>query len=135
MTTATATLTEQDVAAIQALRDPWIQACLDRDWDALLSICTSDVTLLPPDAPIAEGREAARTYLEAYPVITKFTVEFTNIDGRGDLATARGDFHITVETDDGEASVDGKFVDTFHKHGDDTWLYNEVIWNSDAPTA
>lgn len=59
-TVATRTLTEQDIATIRGTMDPWTQACIDADWDRLLSLCTDDVVLLPADAPIAEGRTAVR---------------------------------------------------------------------------
>jgi len=36
MTTDASPITDQDIAAIRSLRDPWIQACLNRDWDSLL---------------------------------------------------------------------------------------------------
>ena len=135
MTTATISITEQDVTAIRSTRDPWIHACLDRDWDALLSMCTQDIAFLPPNEPIAEGRQAALAFLEAFPKITAFTFEFTHVEGRGDLATARGTVSITVEAEGGETTMNGKFIDTFRKHGDDTWRYHEVIWSPDHPMA
>ncbi len=133
MTTATASITDQDIATIRAMRDPWIDACLERDWDALLAICTQDVAFLPPNEPITEGQAAGRAYLEAYPKMTAFTFEFTHIDGRGDLATARGPFSITAELEDGEVTMNGKFVDTFRKQDDGSWRFHEVIWNTDHP--
>jgi len=135
MTTNDSSFTDEDVAAIRALKDPWTQACLDRDWDSLLGICTSNVTLLPPDATIAEGTSASRVFLEAFPKIISFAVEFLNIDGRGDLATARGAFSMTAEIEGREVSMNGKFVDTFRKQEDGTWRYHDVCWNTDAPTA
>jgi len=135
MTTDASPITDQDIAAIQSLRDPWVQACLNRDWDALLGICTSNVTLLPPDAPIAEGANAARAFLEEFPRMITFAFEFSNIDGRGDLATARGAFSMTAEIEGNEISMNGKFVDTLRKQRDGTWRYHEVCWNTDAPAA
>ena len=134
MTTATASITEQDVATIRFTIQPWIQACLDRDWDALLSLCTDDITFLPPNEPIVEGQEATRAFLEAYPKITAFTVEFTPIDRRADRATVRGTFSMTVEAEEGEATMNGKFIDTFRRQVDNTWRYREVIWNPDYAT-
>lgn len=130
-----ANITEQDVAQIESLRQPWIQACLDRDWDKLFTLCTSDVTLLPPEAPIARGTEAARAYLNEFPVMTGFDFEFERIEGRDDLATARGHFRITAEADGQALTMNGKFIDNFRRTDDGSWRFDEVIWSTDHPVA
>lgn len=125
-------ITDQDVDAIEALREPWIQACLSRDWDSLFKICTDDVELFPPDAPKASGPAASRAYLDGFPVMKEFSVEFAKIEGRDDLAAARGSFSITAQLDGSEVLMTGKFTDVFRKVGDD-WRYAIVIWNTDHP--
>ncbi len=133
-TVAAPTLPERDIAAIRGPINPWIQACIDADWDRLLSLCTDDVVFLPPDAPIAKGRTAARAYLDTYPDIKAFTANFTHIEGRGELASARGTFAMTVEVEGNDVATTGKFVDTFRKQPDNSWRYTSVIWNNDNPT-
>jgi len=125
-------ITGQDLAAIEALRQPWIQACLDRDWDALLGLCTNDVEFFPPDAPKAAGAQAVRSFLEAFPVMKAFTFAFTKIEGRDDLAVGRGTFSITAEVDGAAVTMNGKFTDLFSKVGD-AWRYQLVVWNTDHP--
>ncbi len=132
-TVATRTLTDQDIATIRGTMDPWTQACIDADWDRLLSLCTDDVVFLPPDAPMAEGRTAVRAYMETFPDIKAFTPNFTHIEGSGDLASARGSFAMTVEVEGNEVTMSGKFVDTFRKQPDKSWRYTSVIWNNDNP--
>ena len=68
-----AKITEQDIASIRSTINPWTQACLDRDWDALFKLCTQDLVLLPPEAPAAEGHEAARAFLDEFPIMKAFT--------------------------------------------------------------
>jgi len=126
-------ISDQDVSAIKALQAPWIQACLDRDWDALLGICTDDIELYPPDAPKASGPDASRAYLEAFPVMKAFTFEFSKIEGQNDFAAGRGSFSITAEVDGSEVAMNGKFTDLFYKVGDD-WRFALVTWNTDNPT-
>ena len=130
-----AKLSEQDVAAIRSTIGPWTRACLERDWDALLGLCTDDVVLLPPDSPTAAGPEAARQFLEEFPVMKAFTFDFTRIDGREDLATARGNYSITAEIDGQDVTMNGKFIDTFRRGEGGKWLYDEVIWSNDEPMA
>ena len=133
-TVATRTLTDQDIAAIRATIEPWTQACINADWDRMLSMCTDDIVFMPPDAPMAEGRGAARAYLETYPDIKSFTFDFTHIEGSGNSASARGTLAMTVEAEGNEMSFTGKFVDTFRKEPDNSWRYTSVIWNNDNPT-
>ena len=130
-----AKITEQDIASIRSTINPWTQACLDRDWDALFKLCTQDLVLLPPEAPAAQGREAARAFLDEFPIMKAFTFEFTNIDGRDDLATARGDYSITAEIEGQDVTMTGKFIDTFRKTDGGEWLYDEVMWSNDHPMA
>lgn len=76
----TATITPVDVNAIKDTAKPWADACLARDWDALLGLCTDDVVFLPPDEP-AVTNEHVRAWLENYPEITSFNVEFEHVEG------------------------------------------------------
>ena len=55
-----------------------------------------------------------------------FDFSFTDIDGIGDIATARGSFTMTVKAEGDDATLIGKFMDTFRKQADDKWLYREV---------
>lgn len=123
-------MTPVDVSAIKATAKPWIQACVERDWDALLQMCTDDVVFLPPDEPMVAG-DKLRTWLDAYPVIKRFDFEFDQIEGQDHLAMARGGF--TLETAATTTEVRGKFVDTFRRDDHGKWLYACVIWNLDAP--
>lgn len=131
---AARTLTDRDIAAIRGTIDPWAQACIDADWDRLLSLCTDDIVFLPPDAPIVEGSAAVRAFMETFPDIKTFTSDFTHIEGHGDTASARGTFAMTVEADGNKVAVTGKFIDTFRKQPDNSWRYSSVIWNNDEPT-
>jgi ketosteroid isomerase-like protein len=38
-------------AAIRATVVPWTKAALDRNWDAMISMCTNDVVFAPPGEP------------------------------------------------------------------------------------
>ena len=64
-----------------------------------------------------------------------FTFDFTRIDGREDLATARGDYSITAEIEGQEVTMNGKFIDTFRKSESGEWFYDEVIWSNNEPMA
>ena len=125
-------LSPEDKDAIQAYTDEWVSQCLDRDWDALVERLTDDVVFMPPDEPAVVGKAAAADFLEAYPIMTRFSVNIESADGRADLATIRGSFDMTVETEEGETRMVGKGLATYRKEGG-RWRMATDCWNLDAP--
>ena len=125
-------LSFQDRDALQAYVDEWVNQCLDQDWDALVERLTDDVVLLPPDEPAVIGKAAAADFFEAFPVITLFSASIDSADGRADHAALRGPFDMTVETDEGETRMVGKWLATYRKEGG-RWRLATDCWNLDAP--
>ena len=120
-----------DAAAIRATIAPWIQAGLDRNWDAMLALCTHDVVFSPPGEPSVSGNNL-RKWLEGFPVIKAFNFGFDRIDVSGDLAAGVGRGTWTVVVNDREVSAPFKFADVFRKDSNGHWRYAHVIWNLDG---
>ena len=118
-------------AAIRASISPWRKACLDRNWDALLAMCTDDVVFAPPGESQVSGGKI-RPWLEAFPVIKAFDFRFDRIDVSGDLATAIGGGTWTIVVNGQDESASFKFADIFRRASDGSWRYAHVIWNFDA---
>ena len=134
-TTGTGAQQQQDDAAqIRATIAPWIQAGLDRDWDAMLAMCTEDIVFSPPGGPKVTG-DAVRPWLEDYPVIRAFTFDFDRIEVSGDLAAANGSGSMTLEVEGQEVSLEIEFTDVFRKDERGTWLYSSVIFNNNEAPA
>ncbi len=132
-TTATgAQLQPDDAAQIRAFVAPWTQACLDRDWDAMLAMCTDDVVFSPPGEPKVSGA-GARTWLDAFPVIKEMNWGFDKIEVSGDLATGVGWGEMTVEIDGQDVAMSFKFADIFRRGDDGSWRFAHVIWNENEP--
>ena len=125
-------LSPADRDALQAYVDKFVSQCLDRDWDALVERLTDDVVFMPPDEPAVVGKAAASDFLEAYPIMTAFSVSIESVDGRPDLAAVRGSFDLTVETEDGESRMVGKVLVT-HRKEEGRWRLATQCWNLDAP--
>ncbi len=125
-------LSPQDRDALQAYVDDWVSQCLDRDWDTLVERLTDDVVFLPPDEPRVIGKAAVAEFLEAFPIMTRFSASIDGADGRADHAALRGAFDMTVETDEGEARMVGKWLATYRKEGG-RWRCATDCWNLDAP--
>ena len=131
----TTQLAPVDIETIKNTAPAWATACIGRDWDALLGLCTDDVVFLPPDEPIVAGNQV-RPWLENYPEIKTFEVTFDHVDGGDQLASAWGHFTMTLVLPGSSTpmAVDGKFLDSFRKGDDGTWRYAAVAWNSNVPS-
>ncbi len=125
-------LSPEDGDALQAYLDEWVSQCLDRDLDALVERLTDDVVFMPPDEPAVIGKAAVADFLGTYPIITALSVSIDSADGRADLATVRASFDMTVETEDGETRMVGKWLATYRKEGG-RWRAATDCWNLDAP--
>ncbi len=123
-----AQLQPDDAATIRGFVAPWTQACLDRNWDALLAMCTDDVVFSPPGEPKVSGA-GVRTWLEAFPVIKEFNWDFDNIDVSGDMAVGVGWGKMDVEVEGQDASMNIKFADVFRRGDDGSWRFAHVIRN------
>jgi ketosteroid isomerase-like protein len=120
-----------DVSAIRATAAPWCKAGIDRNWDALLALCTNDVVFAPPGEPSVSGNKL-RPWLDAFPVMKDFRFSFDRIEVSGELATGVGRGSWTLDINGQDVSATFKFADVFKRsaHG---WRYAHVIWNLDAP--
>jgi ketosteroid isomerase-like protein len=128
-TTGTGAQKQQDDAAqIRATIGPWNQACLDRDWDALLAMCTEDIVFSGPGQPKVTG-DALRLWLEDYPVMKAMTFDFDRIEVSGDFAVASGSGNDILELEGQEVAWSFEFTDVFRKDQSGTWLYSWVTFN------
>jgi ketosteroid isomerase-like protein len=128
-TASGAQLQPDDAAQIRATIAPWRQACLDRDWDSLLAMCTEDIVFSGPGEPKVSG-DAVRTWLENYPIIKTMEFDFERLEISGDLAAAHGSGSMLLEVDGEEVPERIDFIDVFRKGQDGTWRYSSLNFNS-----
>jgi ketosteroid isomerase-like protein len=132
-----APLTDEDIAALNALRAAGVEATLAGDCDAGIALYADNAVVLPQDEPTVEGRAAMRDGCAAdeEPPPQEFTLTSLEIDGYGDLAFDRGTWSWTgAAADSAEAiTFTGKYVSIARKQADGSWLWTVDIWNSDAP--
>jgi ketosteroid isomerase-like protein len=121
-----------DASVIRGSISPWCKAALERNWDALIAMCTSDVVFAPPGEPRVPANKL-RPWLEAFPVMRKFDFSFDRLDISGDLAIGVGPGAWILEINGQTVSATFKFADVFKRGPQGTWRYAHVIWNLDAP--
>ena len=137
---AAAPLAAQDIAAIRGTDSTFAGALGAGDAAGVAALYLPDAHLLPPNQGPVEGREAIHQFfagmLKAYHVTV--TISSDAIEGRGDLAYARG--HYTLEgapkaTGAPPLHDEGKFVEVLRRLPDATWRYAVDMYNSNLPVA
>ncbi len=124
----------QDIAAIKANAAEQARCGLDSDWDGFVDLYTDDAIVLPTDAPVVEGKKAARRFLDEWPPVKAYDVQIVKVEGRDDFAWAWGTFTETVEPEPGKSlSMKGKWTSSYRKQPDGSWLATSLIWNLDEP--
>ncbi len=128
---ASGALSDADIAAIRNTIDSFVQANLASDWAAAAALFNEDAVRMPAHEPMIVGRAAILASMEAEPVtFTQWSNEPLEIDGRGDLAYARGTYSLTVA---GMPQAVGKYVWILRQQPDGSWLTAVGIWNLDLP--
>jgi len=108
--------------------------------EGFLSYYTNDTRLLPPHAPIANGKEAARQALDPLYKMAAFSVKWkaaeVEVARSGDLGYIHGTFEMSMNDPAGKAIGDhGKYVEIWKKQTDGGWKCIVDMFNSDVPEA
>ncbi|UCC75028.1 MAG: SgcJ/EcaC family oxidoreductase [Gemmatimonadota bacterium] len=129
-------LSDEDVAAIEAVAQSYQEAQLANDYAAVASHYTEDAVLMSPNQPLIEGRAAIQAALEGLRgTVTEYSNTPVQIEGRGDFAYARGIFTVASAVEGMPEPVrdTAKYLAVLRKQPDGSWLLTLVCWNSDLP--
>lgn len=121
-------LSKQDVAAINATTEHCLQALRDHDPDAYLRNCTGDLVFLPPGQANVVGSDAARAFLDGFPIPKSVSYQYDEVDGSGDMAFARGSFTLTDEND---MTSTLRAMLVFRRDSGNAWKLARDIWLAD----
>ncbi len=122
-----AQLSVEDAAAIRANLDRFVQSDLAGDWDSFFAQFTEDaVWMYSPDGPAVEGVAAMEQGNWARALEKELSP--VQIDGRGDLAFARGPFSLLLDRE-GAVKRQGHFVTIHRKQSDGSWRIALFIAN------
>jgi len=111
-------LSAQDVAAIKATLATWKQASLASDWPSFFGQFTEDAVWMGPKGPAVDGLAAIRkgTWVRAL----EEELVPVQVDGRGDLAFARGTVSLLLDEKDG-VKREGNFLTVLRKQPGGSW--------------
>ena len=126
-----------DESAVKDTDAQWSKTAMTNDLDGTVSYYTDDASVLPPNAPIATGKQAIRavwaTMLTPDTTVS-WQVSKAEVARSGDLAYVIGTYQIAAKNPKGKAQEDhGKMVEVWKKQADGKWKTVADIFNSDVP--
>jgi uncharacterized protein (TIGR02246 family) len=126
-----------DESAIRDLDAQWSKTAAANDVDGTVSYYSDDASVLPPNAPIATGKQAIQAVWASLlrPGVS-VSWQSTNVEvsRSGDLAYAMGVYQETLKNSRGKPVTDhGKYVEVWKKQTDGKWKTVADIFNSDLP--
>jgi len=130
--------TSADMKAAHAVNAAFVVAYNAGDLDTVLAQYADNAQLLPPGAPMAEGKAAIRAFFAvdvagASKEGLKFVLNPNPQGGvSGDLAWTSGTF--SVKDKNATIVEKGKYLAVLRKVGG-KWLYLSDTWNADAEAA
>lgn len=123
-------LSDAEISAVMEATTQYAGAIVAADFDKIRSLMDADMVLMPTEAPIAQGVDAALQSMEAFPGL-EGTINPEQVEGSGNLAYVRGNYDLTFIVNDSTQFPDkGKYIEVWRKQGDGSWKVVVDIWNS-----
>jgi ketosteroid isomerase-like protein len=127
-------LSAEDVAAIRKLTEGDFTAlAAAHDFEGVGGLLTENAVMMPFGEPAQEGRATIIDVLDrnwGVLPIAEFTQQSVKIDGRGDLAYARGTYSIKVQGEGmPEIRDQGKYLTILEKQPDGRWLVSTAAYS------
>jgi uncharacterized protein (TIGR02246 family) len=129
-------------ADVQALKDTevaWAKVMAAKDFEKSVSNYADDASLLMPNAPVVNGKDAIRGALKPVFDDANFALAFqasrVEVARSGDLGYAQGSYTMTISGPKGKKPVTdkGKYLTAYKKQADGTWKVVADMINSDMP--
>jgi ketosteroid isomerase-like protein len=126
----------------KVLRDmdaQWSKAAASNNLDAVVAYYTDDASLLPPNEPIADNKQAIRASWAGFLVPgTSVSWEANRVDvsRSSDLAYTQGTYQATMKDAQGKLAPDhGKYLEVWKKQADGKWKAVADMFSSDVAAA
>jgi uncharacterized protein (TIGR02246 family) len=126
-----------DESTVREQDAQWSKTAMANDLEGTVSYYSDDASMLPPNAPIATGKQAIRAVwasLLSPDVTVSWEVSKAEVARSGELAYVMGVYSITAKNPKGKPQEDrGKLVEVWKKQVDGKWKTVADIFNSDLP--
>jgi ketosteroid isomerase-like protein len=119
---------------IEKLNGEFTKAVANQDAKALAAFYTDDTRLLPPGAPMVEGRNATRDWFQTMidAGVKALDLNSIAVESGGEMVVDVGTYRLTVQPPGAEAAVDeGKYIVVFKRQGGGDLKIAYDTFNSD----
>ncbi len=129
---------EAESAALMAADRAWFEAysASDSPADVFAEQVVEDAALLPPEAPLTQGREAIREVIANLEAIPGFSVtwspSFARVAEAGDLGYTIGAYEMTMAPEGQAVRLVGKYLTVWSRQADGTWMVTADMFNADG---
>ena len=136
---AAADTRDADVKAVHDVEAAWVKDVATKDADKFASYYTDDGSLLLPNSPILNGKEAIKAALKPMLADPNFALTFQSTRAEaskgGDVVWSVGTYSMTVSDPKTKKPVTykGKYTTVFKKQADGSWKAIVDMVNSDMP--
>ena len=127
-----------DEAAIRSAEAEWSKVAGAKDLERTVAYYAGDASLLPPNAPIATGKEAIREVWSSLMNTPGFALSFQStkveVARAGDLGYSIGAYELALNDAKGKPVKDrGKYATVWKKQADGSWKAVVDMFSSDLP--
>jgi ketosteroid isomerase-like protein len=124
--------------AVRAADQGWLKVFAAKNLDESVAFLDEKGAMLPPNAPIADGKEAISKLLTGFFALPNFKISWhvdrADVARSGELGYTSGAFEIAFNDATGKTVSDrGKYVTVWKKQKDGSWKVLLDIFNSDLP--
>lgn len=117
----------------------WFQAYLasDTPLETTMSQFLEDACVLPPDAPIAEGKEESGAVFAALEALPGYSLRWdpshADVGAAGDLGYTIGTYHMEFQDAQGNpVALDGKYMTIWKKESGGDWMVAVDMFNGNG---
>jgi ketosteroid isomerase-like protein len=124
--------------AVRAADEEWMKVFAAKDLDKSVAFCEGNGAVLPPNAPIAQGRQAIAKSLAGFFAFPNLKITWhadqADVARSGELGYTRGTYQMSFTDAGGKTIPDnGKYVTVWRKQADGSWKVVLDIFNTDLP--
>lgn len=112
-----------------------VYAASDNPMELLREYFLEDARVLPPDAPMARGREEALAVFAALDALPAYKLRWSPLTGDtgGDLGYTIGTYHMEFQDPQGnDVSIDGKYMTVWKRQSDGAWKVAVDMFNANG---
>jgi ketosteroid isomerase-like protein len=125
-------------AAIRKADADWAKAGQSRNVDAWMAFYTDDAVILPPNEPMATGKENVRKSIAGLLSLPDLSLTWqaqkVEAAQSGDIGYLYGTYDMKASDGKGKPITDkGKILEIWKKQADGSWKCIVDTWNSDLP--